>query len=91
MVLGSISVALLYLEVHSAVAQRRTGSMRTPNSRRSRLLWIGALGGLFGVIIFSLAQLDEMLPINRILFGIDSTLMLIWLLVILFDGPGRQS
>ncbi|WP_267427654.1 hypothetical protein [Methylobacterium sp. GC_Met_2] len=48
------------------------------------------MGGLFGVVIFSLAQLDEMLPINRILFGINSTLMLIWLFVILFDGPGRQ-
>lgn len=78
-------------EAQSAVTLRQTGTITMPDPRSSRLLWIGALGGLFGVAIFSLAQLDEMLPVNRILFGIDSTLMLIWLLVILFDGPGKQS
>ncbi|MCJ2021937.1 hypothetical protein MKK84_31810 [Methylobacterium sp. E-065] len=55
------------------------------------MAWIGVWGGLFGVVVYSLAQFDEMLPINRLLFGITSTLMLIWLLVILFDGRGGQS
>ena len=70
---------------------RQPGATTMPDPRRSRMAWIGAWGGLFGVVIYSLAQFDEMLPINRILFGINSTLMLIWLLVILFDGSGRQS
>ncbi|MCJ2054173.1 hypothetical protein [Methylobacterium sp. J-070] len=65
--------------------------MTMPDPRSSRLAWIGAWGGLVGVVVYSLVQTDEMLPINRILFGITSTLMLIWLLVILFDGPGGQS
>ncbi|MGH1592373.1 hypothetical protein ACRBEV_33180 (plasmid) [Methylobacterium phyllosphaerae] len=55
------------------------------------MAWIGAWGGLFGVVIYSLVQADQMLPINRLLLGINSTLMLIWLLIILFDGPGGQS
>jgi hypothetical protein len=54
------------------------------------MAWIGAWSGLFGVVVYSLIQPDEMLPINRLLFGIDSTLMLIWLLVILYDRPGGQ-
>jgi hypothetical protein len=55
------------------------------------MAWIGAWSGLFGVVIYNLVQADEMLPINRILFGIVSTLLLVWLLILLFDGPGRQS
>ncbi|SDO59547.1 hypothetical protein SAMN05216360_12919 [Methylobacterium phyllostachyos] len=78
-------------EAQSAVTLRRTGSTTMPDPRSSRMIWIGAWGALFGAVVYSLAQTDEMLPINRILFGVDSTLMLIWLLVILFDGPGRQS
>ena len=62
-----------------------------PDPRSSRMAWIGAWGGLFGVMIYSLVQAGEMLPVNRILFGIVSTLLLIWLLIMLFDGPGRQS
>ena len=79
------------VEAQNADTPRRTRSTTMPDPRSSRMAWIGAWGGLFGVAIYSLAQADEMLPINRILFGITSTLMLIWLLVILFDGPGRQS
>ena len=78
-------------KAQNAITLRRTGSTTMPDPRNSRMTWIGAWGGLFGVAIYSLAQADEMLPINRVLFGITSTLMLIWLLVILFDGPGRQS
>lgn len=75
----------------SAVILRRTGTTTMPDPRSSRMAWIGAWGGLFGLVIYGLAQHEEMLPINRVLFGVNSTLMLIWLLVILFDGPGRQS
>ena len=62
-----------------------------PDPRSSRMAWISAWSGLFGVVIYNLVQADEMLPINRILFGIVSTLLLVWLLILLFDGPGRQS
>lgn len=84
-------VARRVTEVQSAHDQLRTGTTTMPDPRSSRIAWIGAWGGLFGVVVYSLVQADEMLPINRILFGITSTLLLIWLLVILYDGPGGQS
>ena len=87
---GLASMAFPAMKAQGVVTQRQGSSMRTPNPRSSSMAWIGAWSGLFGVVVYSLVQPDEMLPINRLLFGIDSTLMLIWLLVILYDRPGGQ-
>lgn len=84
-------MAPLATKAQSTATLRRTGSTTMPDPRSSHMAWIGAWGGLFGVVIYSLVQADQMLPINRLLLGINSTLMLIWLLIILFDGPGGQS
>lgn len=77
--------------MQSACVQHRTGSTTMPDPRRPLMAWIGAWSGTFGVVAYGVAQTEEMLPINRVLLGIDSTLMLIWLLVVLFDKPDGQS
>lgn len=78
------------VEAQSAVALRSSGSTTMPDPRRSLMIWVGAWSGVVGVVVYNLALLDEMLLTNRILLAIDTTLLMIWLLVLLLDNPGGQ-
>lgn len=49
--------------------------------RRQLLIWIGAFGGGLGMISLSVAPIDDLLPINQILFALDISLIVIWALV----------
>ena len=86
-----VVIAHVGMKAQSAITPRRTGSTTMPDPRSSRMAWIGASSGLFGTAIYNLAQSDGMLPINRVLFGIDTTLMMIWILVLFYDGSGGRS
>lgn len=84
-------MALFAIRAQNETTQRRTGSTTMPDPRSTRAAWIGGWGGVFGGMIYNLAQTAEMLPINRLLLGINSTLLLMWFLALLSDDRGGRS
>ena len=64
-----------------------TGPIQMSGPRNSLMMWIGVWSGMTGVVIYNVAQPREMLPVNRLLLAIDTSLMIAWLLVFLLDEP----
>ncbi|WP_336490640.1 hypothetical protein [Methylobacterium nigriterrae] len=55
------------------------------------LIWIGALAGLVGFAVFNFAGLtDNVLPVNRALLALVSSLMVTWLLVSVIQTWGDR-
>ncbi|GJD95027.1 hypothetical protein [Methylobacterium iners] len=50
------------------------------NGRDRQLGWIGALGGLVGIIIMNVAPFHDLLPVNRTLIALICGLMFVWAL-----------
>lgn len=48
------------------------------NLRDRRRGWIGIVGGFVAAIVLNVAPLDDLLPINRILFALICGLMITW-------------
>ena len=49
--------------------------------RDRHLGWIGIIAGFVGVIVLEVAPLEDLLTLNRVLFALICTLMVIWMLV----------
>lgn len=58
--------------------------------RDRQLGWIGVVAGIIGIIVLNVAPVEEMLPVNRMLFAWICTLMMGWLLVSLIGPWGNR-
>ena len=74
----------------SRSGRRQIGPTSMPDPRSSLMMWIGAWGGIAGVVVYNLAQSGEMLPVNRFLLAVDANLMITWLLILAFEKPGGR-
>jgi len=61
------------------------------NERDRHLGWIGLIAGFVGNFALNVAPLDDLLPLNRLLFAIICALATIWALVSLMRASGNRS
>lgn len=61
------------------------------NQRDRRLGWIGLVGGFVGVLVLKVAPLDELLPLNKVLFALICSLSVVWMLVSVTRPKGGKQ
>lgn len=76
--------------MHNTIALERIAPTVRAGPQYALLTWIATWGAIIGTVWNALAHSKEMLWINRLLFGMDTVLMLAWLVAIILERSDEE-
>ncbi|MCJ2023949.1 hypothetical protein [Methylobacterium sp. J-067] len=76
--------------MHDTIAPQRIAPTVRAGPQYALLVWIATWCAIIGTVWNALARSQEMLWVNRLLFAMDTVLMLAWLVAIILEKSDEE-